>query len=148
MVVHEHGKEEQTINEDFDLMAAQLADVVQAEMAFPSLEDYLDAPAQAIKRGRGGQQQLFLWGVGQEDVPAQEVEVIFAMAQALVAIGARLAAAFCGDLWGQGKSQEAHWELLALAQEQLAIQSSVRAQHLGQIDRGRALGAKEGDPVA
>jgi hypothetical protein len=60
MVVHEHGKEEQTIDEDFDLMAAQLADVVEAEMAFPGLEDYLHAPAQAIKRGRGGERQLLL----------------------------------------------------------------------------------------
>ena len=49
---------------------------------------------------------------------------------------------------GQGKGQEAHWEPVLLAEQDLDIKSLARTQHPGQIEDLGAVGRKQNHPVA
>ena len=78
----------------------------QAEMALPSLEDDLDAPAQAIDLAGGLDGQAGGGSVGQQKSPAKQVIVEGIMAEATVAIKTSLAAALIGECIGHRQSEQ------------------------------------------
>lgn len=141
----EDGKEQQTVDEDLGLIPADAKGREQAEMAFPGFEKDLDAPAKAIEFGGLLRGKLGATGIGEQNVPVQEVKGGFGGVQAPVAVGTSFATALGGELFGQRKSQKAGRDFAIFANENGDIEETLGREDGSKLKRLTGVGIVKGN---
>lgn len=80
-------------------------------MAFPCLEEGLDAPSDAVDVTDGLGVPDVVLDVCDKDLPVEESELFFGGMESFVSAGTELASPFVGDLAGDGEGDESDKQL-------------------------------------
>ena len=102
----EEGDEEEFGEEDgLNLAGGRVGEEGEFEVRFPGFEEGFDAPAEGVDLGEGLGIPELRRHVGNEDLPAEEVEVSFGGVESFVAVFAEVSSALRGDSGGEGKGE-------------------------------------------
>jgi len=94
-----------------------VAEFGQSQVGFPGFEERFDSPAKAVNDGQLLRRPDVRGDIGEEDVPAEQVEVLLAGIQRRVAILSQFAAAVIGDRIGHGHGHQTHRDAVLCAQQ-------------------------------
>jgi hypothetical protein len=143
--VEEGAKDELGHDGEVDHAEALSAELSQAQVGFPGLEEHFNAPAKTVEDGEDLRGPEVGGDIGDEDIPAQQAEVFTAGMERCVAIAAQEAAALVGDGHGDGAGDQTDRDLSLFTEQHGAIERAVLFKASGQRDEAVGGGIEDGD---